>query len=50
MKDIRRILPRETRLGPPAGFNWKSDVLGETTWIHKRFHKDIVAADTEIGT
>ena len=43
-------LPRQTRLGPIEGKIWgKTTIAGERTWVHKRFHKDLQAADTAIG-
>jgi hypothetical protein len=48
-KSVLRELPRSTRLGPTSGFWYKTDVLGEMVWIHKRFHKDIAAADAAAG-
>lgn len=39
-------LPRTTQIGPPSGLWWKCQSLGETLYVHKRFHKDVVAADT----
>lgn len=42
--------PRATRLGPPSGL-WHKVALGgdEELRIHKRFHKDIEAADAGTG-
>jgi hypothetical protein len=43
-------LPRQTRLGPIEGKLWgKITVGGERTWVHKRFHKDVQAADAALG-
>lgn len=44
-KTLLRSLPRATRIGPASGLWWRSDTLGERLYIHKRFHKDIAAAD-----
>jgi ligand-binding sensor domain-containing protein len=44
-KELLRNLPRNTQLGPATGLWYKTDVLGERLYIHKRFHKDIEAAD-----
>ena len=43
-------LPRQTRLGPIEGKLWgKITVGGERTWVHKRFRKDVQAADAALG-
>ena len=43
-------LPRQTRLGPIEGKLWgKITVGGERTWVHKRFHTDVQAADAALG-
>jgi hypothetical protein len=43
-------LPRQTRLGPIEGKIWgKITIGGERTWVHKRFHKDVQAADAALG-
>ncbi|MEO8694955.1 MAG: hypothetical protein ABI658_15620 [Acidimicrobiales bacterium] len=43
-------LPRQTRLGPIEGKIWgKTTIGGERTWVHKRFHKDVQAADAALG-
>ncbi len=39
-------LPRTTQIGPPSGLWWKCESLGEPLYVNKRFHKDVVAADT----
>jgi hypothetical protein len=38
-------LPRSTQIGPPSGLWWKCESLGEPLYVHKRFHKDVAAAD-----
>lgn len=38
-------LPRSIRIGPPQGLWWKCTSLGQTLYIHKRFHKDVALAD-----
>jgi hypothetical protein len=45
VKDLIRELPRHTRVGPPSGLWWRCETLGELLYIHKRFHKDVTAAD-----
>lgn len=43
-------LPRQTRLGPIEGKIWgKATIGGERNWVHKRFHKDLQAADAALG-
>ena len=44
-KTVERTYPRSNRIGEPTGVNWKNDALGETLWIHRRFHKDVRAID-----
>ena len=46
-KELIATLPRRTQLGPVSGMWGKLDLLGERHWVHKRFHKDITAADYE---
>jgi hypothetical protein len=36
---------RHIRIGPPKGLWYRVDSLGERLYVHKRFHKDIAAAD-----
>jgi hypothetical protein len=43
------VLPRQTALGPASGLWAATNVGGEKLWVHKRFHKDIAAADAAIG-
>ena len=38
-------LPRETRIGPATGLWYRCESLGERLYIHKRYHKDVAAAD-----
>jgi hypothetical protein len=43
-------IPRNTALGPVRGALWAPVQLGpERVWVHKRFHKDVQAADLDIG-
>lgn len=44
-KEIVAEVPRSTKLGEPSGLNWKTDALGPTIWINKRFHKDVRDVD-----
>ncbi|KLL10656.1 MULTISPECIES: hypothetical protein [Protofrankia] len=43
-------LPRQTVLGPLSGLWGKTEATGEKLNVHKRFHKDIAAADAAIGS
>lgn len=38
--------PRSTVLGAPKGMWWKTDALGQTLYVHRRFHKDVEQADS----
>ena len=40
-------VPRTVQIGPPSGLWWKCESLGAPLYVHKRFHKDVVAADTQ---
>ncbi|WP_018499977.1 hypothetical protein [Parafrankia discariae] len=42
-------LPRETVLGPVSGLWGTTEATGEKLRVHKRFHKDIAAADAAIS-
>ncbi|MDX6286083.1 MAG: hypothetical protein QOG53_1568 [Frankiales bacterium] len=43
-------LPRETRFGLTSGGLWaKIDLEGQKFYVHKRFQKDVRAADAAIG-
>ena len=44
-KSVLRELPRSTALGTPSGLWWRTDALGERLYVHKRFHKDVIAAN-----
>jgi hypothetical protein len=50
VKGVERELPRSTRIGQPSGLWWKCESLGEKLYVHKRFHKDVVAADAATAT
>jgi hypothetical protein len=45
VKEVLTELPRGTRVGPPSGLWWRCESLGERLYVHKRFHKDVNAAD-----
>jgi hypothetical protein len=40
--------PRNVWLGRPSGL-WGSIQLDRKYWVHKRFHKDVVAADSALS-
>lgn len=44
-KSIRSVIDRGTVIGPASGLWWKCETLGEKLYVHKRFHKDVAAAD-----
>jgi hypothetical protein len=49
-KGIVAELPRSTRLGPPTGLLWHLiPVEGEKLRVHRRFFKDIQAADATMS-
>lgn len=43
------VLPRATQLGPMSGLWGQTNALGQRVWVHKRFHKDVNAADAELA-
>lgn len=48
-KSLEARLPRDVVIGPLKGIWGQTNALGqERVWIHKRFHKDVAAADAEI--
>ena len=46
IKSIAAELPRSTQIGPASGLWWKCQSLGDPLYVHKRFHKDVAAADS----
>src|SRR5690625_2117476 len=48
-KELQARLPRATHLGPVSGLWGETHALGQRVWVNKRFHKDLVAADAELG-
>jgi hypothetical protein len=42
-------LPRQTRIGPVSGLWATTHFTGEKMYVHKRFHKDVEAADAVLG-
>lgn len=47
-RSVLRELPRATRIGPASGLWWKCLSLGDKLYIHRRFHKDVAAADAAL--
>lgn len=48
-RGVYKRLPRQTLLGPVSGLWAQTTLDGERFWINKRFHKDVLAADTQLG-
>jgi hypothetical protein len=49
-REVFGTLPRETRFGLSSGGLWaKIDLEGQKFFVHKRFQKDVRAADAAIG-
>jgi hypothetical protein len=48
IKAVLSEWPRATKIGPASGLWYKCDSLGERLYIHKRFHKDVAAADSAV--
>lgn len=44
-KTVVATVPRSTQIGPAKGVWWKSESLGQTLYVNKRFHKDVEQAD-----
>ena len=36
-------------MGPLSGLWARTEFTGEKMWVHKRFHKDVEAADAALG-
>jgi hypothetical protein len=49
VKEVVEELPRTTMIGPASGLWYQCHTLGERLYIHKRFHKDVAAADALIA-
>jgi hypothetical protein len=49
--DVMETYPRETKLGPATGKLWsKIELGGNQYWVHRRFSKDVAAADARLQT
>jgi len=47
-KDLAAALPRSTRFGSVSGLWWGALEIGGTRyWVHKKFQKDVRAADAD---
>jgi hypothetical protein len=49
VKSVMRVIERQTRIGPASGLWWKCESLGDRMYVHRRFHKDVAAADAVLG-
>jgi hypothetical protein len=49
-KELLGTFPRETRFGPTSGVFGKIDLGGTRYYVHKRFRKDLEAADAAAAT
>jgi hypothetical protein len=49
-RDVVDILPRGIRLGPATGVWHSIEVPSGKLWIHRRFYKDVEAADRMIAS
>jgi hypothetical protein len=45
--DLAATLPRSTRFGPVSGLWGALEIGGTRYWVHKRFQKDVQAADAD---
>jgi hypothetical protein len=48
VNEVLRELPRNTRIGPARGIWWRCGTLGERMYVHKRYHKEVTAADAAV--
>jgi hypothetical protein len=48
-KELLGSFARETRLGPVSGLWGKIELGGTRYYVHRRFHKDVEAADVASG-
>ncbi|MEK6275623.1 MAG: hypothetical protein AABM30_09825 [Actinomycetota bacterium] len=49
-KELLGTFPRDTRFGPVSGIWGKIELGGTRYYVHRRFHKDVEAADAAPGT
>jgi hypothetical protein len=45
VKGLLRELPRQTKIGAPSGMWYRTDALGESIYINKRFFPEVFRAD-----
>jgi hypothetical protein len=45
--EVIEVLHRQTRLGPVKGIWGKFEMMGERHWVHRKFQKELNAADQE---
>jgi hypothetical protein len=48
-KHIEGRFPRSMQFGPMTGLWGRMEIDGRRFYVHKRFHKDVAAADAELG-
>jgi hypothetical protein len=48
-KELVGSFPRETRLGHVSGLWGKIELGGTRYYVHRRFHRDVAAADAAPG-
>lgn len=48
-KALSQRLPRSTQIGPLSGLWSDTMAFGQKMWIHRRYHKDVAAADAELA-
>ena len=49
VNEVLAELPRTTRIGEPQGLWWKCETLGPKLYVHRRYHKDVRAADESMN-
>jgi hypothetical protein len=49
VNEVGLDLPRNTIIRPAHGIWYQTDGLAESIYIHRRYHKDVAAADSAIG-
>ncbi len=49
-KELLGTFPRETRFGPVSGIFGKIELGGTKYYVHRRFHKEVEAADAAPAT
>jgi hypothetical protein len=49
VKSVEHEVARSVQIGPAHGLWYRTDALGRTLYINKRFHKDIAEADAALA-